>query len=292
MATPIQVSPILKYPGELNTNVIDYVIFSAHEYRTNQIIPGSDFSPDASPPPKRGSVIQLFMPNSTPAIGNDNGWDSSDNFQGPLGAIKRDLGSAATNIITGGMSSGDDWRNAGKDMARQIAEIAQGTGGAAQQTVLNAVAGITGTNANTLLAITKGQIYNPNVEMIYGGPKIRSFSFDYIFLPKNINDAINMNRIIKEFKKWSSPLAKEGSYYEIPAVWEVKYMTRGEINKNMNLFKKAALQSVAVQANSQIDIHMAYENGTPISTTMRLNFIEVDVITRKDHEDSENYQGY
>jgi hypothetical protein len=300
--TPTKFPAVLKYPTELNVNVIDYVVFTAHEYRPNNYITGSDLNVDngnglggartrGNPPPKKGSTIQLFMPNSTPAVGNDNGWSSTGGeFTGQLGEIKRNLGVGAADIIfsdvLGGMAN-----NIVQQVGSQLENI-KNIPGAAQQFVLNAVAPIMGTSPNTLLALSRGQIFNPNVELIYQGPGMRSFSFDYVFLPKNRNDAINMNRIIMEFKKWSSPEAKPGSYYEIPAVWEVKYMTRGALNKNMNRFKKAALTSIVVQANSEIDIHMSFEDGTPISTSMRLTFAEVDVITRKDHEESGTYQGY
>ena len=86
------------------------------------------------------------------------------------------------------------------------------------------------------------------------------------------------------FKKWSAPLDLENGMFEIPHVWQVTYMTgKGSENKNMNKFKKAACTNVQVQANSSTDMHVAHDGGVPIITSLSLNFMEVDIITRKDH---------
>ena len=73
-------------------------------------------------------------------------------------------------------------------------------------------------------------------------------------------------------------------------MWQVKYMSGGQPNNNMNKFKKAACTSVQVQANPQTSMHVAHADGMPIETVMTLSFKEVDVIVRKDHD--EGNQGY
>ena len=79
-------------------------------------------------------------------------------------------------------------------------------GGALRQIGVQAAAGIAGvSDPNQLLALSRGQIYNPNVELLYKGPKIRSFSFNYSFVPKSAQEAAAVNAIIKEFRTWSAP---------------------------------------------------------------------------------------
>ena len=79
--------------------------------------------------------------------------------------------------------------------------------------------------------------------------------------------------------------------FEVPHVWEVKYMTGGKANPNMNKFKKAACVGVTVVANPQTTMHVAHDDGMPIETVMSLNFREVAIITRQDHRDAQG-QGY
>mgnify|MGYP003124890414 CR=1 FL=1 len=74
-------------------------------------------------------------------------------------------------------------------------------------------------------------------------------------------------------------------------VWQVQYKTGQGENKNMNQFKKAACTSINVTANSQTEMHVAHEQGVPISTSLQLTFQEVDIITRQDHEAVQG-QGY
>ena len=69
-------------------------------------------------------------------------------------------------------------------------------------------------------------------------------------------------------------------------------MMNGAPNPNMNIFKRAALTDVAVQNNSGLNMHMSFDDGMPIITTVSLNFTEVDVITRNDHRNASNNVGY
>ena len=268
----------LKYPLELEDGVNDYIIFTAHPYRTNKPIPGQR-NPGGGEAPAAGDPIVLYMPNSTPAAGNGQTWGSSK-LEGPLGDIRRSLAVGAADIV---MEPGAAIGNMGSKISDQINKIKSQAGPAAQQVVINAVAALAGTNANGLLAMQRGQIYNPNVELLYDGPGLREFGFAFNFIPKSAAEATAANSIIKEFKKWSSP-KEEGSMFEVPHIWNIQYMTNGKKNMNMNQFKKCALTSITVQANPTSDLHQAFPDGMPVVTSMTLAFQEVDIITRKDHE--------
>ena len=88
-------------------------------------------------------------------------------------------------------------------------------------------------------------------------------------------------------------MALETGMFELPYVWQVKYKTAGgQDNPNMNKFKKAACVGVTVAANPQTTMHVAHEDGMPIETVMSLNFREVDIITRRDHQQGGRNQGF
>ena len=72
--------------------------------------------------------------------------------------------------------------------------------------------------------------------------------------------------------------------FKVPDVFQVTYMSGVGPNKNMNRFKKAALKGITVQANPQTAMHVAHPGGVPVETAMTLSFMEVDVITREDHQ--------
>jgi len=278
----------LRYPQELNQTDTDYVIFQAQEYRTNA---SGESGPPAGPP------IILYMPTSTPSVAQANDWGAK-NFDGPLGALTRDFASsAAGHIMTGDISSVEAAKNTGKaiidDIKSGFENVKKSGGGALRQMGVNAVAGLAQMSPNQLMAMSRGEIFNPNIELLYQGPKVRGFSFNYTFVPKSLIEAQMVNKIIMDFKRWSAPKLNEGTgMYKIPMIWQVTYMSGSGVNKNMNKFKRAALTNVAHQSNSGLNMHMSFADGMPIVTSISLQFTEVDVITRDDHDKSGTNVGY
>lgn len=283
----------LTYPKELVPANVDYVTFRPFQYRTNQDIVGSDVNGGGRGPsyaaPAVAEPVVLFMPTSSPAVDNQNGWNAVS-FEGPLGALKRDLAIGAGSILDS-LGSDGSISSISSKLTSQINSAVGNAGEIGKQFGIEVIAGISGNSASNILAIGRGKIYNPNVEMVYQGPQVRGFAFNYIFIPKSEEETQIVNKIILHFKKWSSPKPLNGMF-EIPPVWQIDYMTGGVRNKNMNAFKKSVLTSVSIQDNSQLETHMSYKDGAPITTSMSLIFQEVDIITRNDHEDGRSNRGY
>ncbi len=283
----------LRYPIEVGGGPsLDYVQFTPMKYRSNieQRIDGPRADTAAAPGQSGAAAVILYMPNSTPSINNRNEWGGSEKFAGPKGEIMKMAGMAAAGTIADGMDVGAQLRNlanAGSGLGTAFSNVP----GAAGQMLLEGMGDAFGATGAQLMAISKGKVFNPNVELIYTAPKLRPFSFDFKFVPKNKAEAVMLNRIILNFKKWSAPGDLGNGMMKVPHVWQVKYMSGGQENKNMNKFKKAACTAVSVQANPQTSMHVAHLDGMPIETTMSLAFKEVDIITREDHINAGG-QGY
>ena len=293
---------ILKYPKQLDNSIVDYITFQHMEYRSNMDVgatgtregrtglrataPAGGRGGGGRPPAAAGSnQIILYMPSNTPPTGNGNDW-GRENFAGALGELKRntlmDAASLVDNITDQGIgaTAKDAWDGivkAGKGLIDQ-------KGAAAKQLGVEFIAQVGGTQANTLMALNKGEIYNPNVEMLYRGPAIRGFTFNFEFIPKSQDEAEIINNIIMEFKLFSAPADSGNGMYKVPDVWAVNYCSGASQNKNMNVFKEMACKNVAVQTNRDVPSYMSFENGMPIQTSLSLEFTEVDVITRDDQE--------
>ena len=275
----------LRYPLEAGGFGADYVLFQPMPYRSN-----ARGGPGSGGPASGGATpIMLYMPNSTPAVQNPNDWNSSeDKFAGPLGAAVRDVGMTAANAIQdAGTGNNADLVDRIKG---QLTGMSSQAGGIGKQMITNQVEKEIGVGPGQLLAITRGQVYNPNVELLYSAPKMRPFSMSFDFVPKNAAESVMMNQIILSFKMWSSP-QPNGGMFEVPHVWQVTYMSGSGPNQYMNKFKKAALTSVGVQANSATDMHVSHPDSAPIMTSLQLSFMEVDIITREDHQQAGG-QGY
>lgn len=285
----------LKYPLELNEGQSDYMIFQAHQYRTNNAVAGqSAGNAGGTPGPAEGAPIVLYMPTTTPAVSNDQSWNQV-NFTGPLGELKRDL----AGTFVGGLN---DFGNNGNmdgevsaivDKAKAAFEsVKENSIPALKQGVTQAIAGLAGTSGANMLAMTRGQVYNPNVELLFQSPKMRGFAFNFVFIPKNPTETDIVNQIIKQFKMMSAASLADGGLLNVPYIWSVKYMTGSDENIYMNQFKRCAMTSFKVQANPNSDMHVTFTDGMPVTTAISMSFQEVDIILRDDHEESTSLQGF
>ena len=275
----------LKYPQQIGNLGSDYVTFTPYKYKAN-------FNGGPTAPPQNTGVesVALYMPNSTPSIGNGQSW-ANEAFLGPLGNLRKMGGKALGEIAADGFQGKIDSVDALKQrVSASVDEYKDkiGVGGTVAslgQAGMQFAGGLMGVTPNQQLALARGAVFNPNIELFYNSPGLRPFTMSFDFVPKNATEAEVMNKIILNFKKWSAPKAMgDSGMFEIPYVWQVKYMTGKEENRNMNRFKKAACTNVQVQANATTPMHVAHLEGVPIITTMVLSFMEVDIVMREDHE--------
>ena len=62
----------LQVSFELNPDVVDYVIFRPHKYKTNMATQKSGVSGIPT-----GAPVTLYMPTTTPTLDNNNKWGES-----------------------------------------------------------------------------------------------------------------------------------------------------------------------------------------------------------------------
>jgi len=263
---------MLSFPSAGTLNFNDYVMFSHYTYKEG----------NAGTPPAQGQ-IRLYMPNSTPNITNHQGWGEAS-LPGPFGEAQMNLATAAGQGVGALAASGSSSDQAIESLKKTFTGAAKEGRGIVGQIVMDAAAAATGLSANHITSRALGKVYNPNTELFYNGPGLRSFSMGFNFIPKNQNEARMIDNIIMEFKKWSSPsTSSSDGMYEIPHIWGVNYVANGQLNK-MNRFKPSALTSVTVQANPTLQQHSTFIDGSPVETAINLSFKEVELITREDHE--------
>ena len=95
----------------------------------------------------------------------------------------RDTASEAAGIVDdiGRPGGGERTIDGFKDT---FEKAAQNAGGAARQLGVGAVAQMAQMEPNQLLAISRGKIYNPNIELLYKGPELRGFNFNLYLCPQ------------------------------------------------------------------------------------------------------------
>lgn len=290
----------LKYPLDLNENTTDFVTFDHFPYTTNRPISGqrSAVRPgargsgpvDGIAPPGGGSgrsSITLYIPNSIPKMGYKQIWEQ-ETAPGAAGTFERNLAGLGVDVLSSN-NPFETGKRIGEAIGGAFSAEGVGTGIAAvRQKFIEQLARGANANANSLIALGTGQIFNPNVEVVYQGPVLRDFSFSFTFAPKNSTEARAIKDIIFEFKKWSAPTVEgaQGGMLKIPDVWLVRY--NGLFKFNVNPFKKATLKGVDVGYNPGLNTHMTFDDGEPVVITIRLDFTEVDYILQEDHDKARN----
>ena len=166
----------------------------------------------------------------------------------------------------------------------------------------SAAAGMLGANItpNQLLARTQGEILNPNMELLFNGPTLRSFRFSFKMTPRNGTEAGEIKQIINCFKQSMAP--KVGSsnseineaggtntFLRTPNVFELTYRQGSGEHRFLNKFKQCFLESVSVNYTAD-GTYATYADGTPVSMVMDLSFKEIEPVYDVDYTET-TYQG-
>ncbi len=142
-----------------------------------------------------------------------------------------------------------------------------------------------------LLARESGQIFNPNMELLFNGPTLRAFKFSFKMTPRNQEESYQVKEIIRMFKKGMSP--KTGArnlYLKSPNVFELRYRQGAREHSFLHKFKQCFLQDISVNYTGE-GTYATYEDGTPISMIMDLTFKELEPIYDIDYDSEDAGQG-
>jgi hypothetical protein len=160
---------------------------------------------------------------------------------------------------------------------------------------------IPGTNAsfNDVLQRNRGVILNPNMEFLFEGPRLRKFQFLFTLIPRSEREATEVKNIIRVFKRHMAPKSNTtalgsnlaGGFLQTPDVFKIRYMSGSRQNPFLNKFKFCALQDMAVDYTAVGQGYMSYENGTPVATTITLQFVELSPVYAEDYDSEEGSTG-
>ncbi|MGA0839517.1 MAG: hypothetical protein ACO3P1_06415, partial [Pseudomonadales bacterium] len=81
-------------------------------------------------------------------------------------------------------------------------------------------------NKNTVAQRALGSIFNNNLELLFNGPSLRSFSFTFKLSPRNPNEAKKVMTIIRYFKQAMSVKRSQTSLLlKTPRTFAISYLT-------------------------------------------------------------------
>ena len=146
------------------------------------------------------------------------------------------------------------------------------------------------------IARKEGQVLNPNLELLFQGPKLRNFVFRYDFAPNSQEDTRQVNAIQRFFKEGMLPFsstteignagAGDKIYLGSPDIFRIGYFNGTRRIKSLPVHKICALTQVGVNFTDQGVYQSYYDENVfsqPVRSTMILNFTELTPLFREDY---------
>jgi hypothetical protein len=264
------VFPTLKYPEKLDAGKQDVIKFNMVKYRPRTLKTGGDLNPvnDRSAQTIIGTVV-LPIPNG---ISDSNGvtW-GGDDFN-PLKALGVNIASAG--ITQGPAAAVDTVGNAGATAQSNIKTVQQLAASAFTEAA---------TGTSNLLSRTTGQILNPNLELLFSAPTLRSFQFTFKLASRSEPESRMIRSIIRFFKQGSAPI-KSGAnlFLKAPHTFQIQYLHKNKEHKFLNKFKECALQAFGVSYTPEGQ-YATFNDGAMVSYQITMQFQELEPIFNDDY---------
>lgn len=284
----------LMYPGDLSEKNSDFVEFKFFKYKPpykdypsdKEYLEAYNTSVTALDTAPGYDTVLLYMPEDISASSQGT-WGGRE--FGPLAPIALAAAGPVMNAGPGGVVA------AGQRAMGQLGGMMNGgvpyVGASLVAKAMNSIPGFGGgVTANDILASTRGQILNPNTEVLYQGPQLRTFSLNFKMVPRTALEATVIKNICKQFKKASLPTGASGNEKNmigVPKVVQVTFMSApagkkaAKKNEWITQFKACALGGVDINYTPD-GSWSTYEDGSPVATQLTLQFQELKLIYEQD----------
>ena len=208
-------------------------------------------------------LIALYMPPSLSVSYNSKYGPSNISAMGMMGKTALDafMGKNGINFDTA--------------LEKGLDEFKQGA-----ETAVMAILDTAAPGATALLALEKGAIRTPKMELMFEGIQRREFSFEFVFIPKSAREAQIVQDIVHQFKFHMASNYTDGTFREmdIPSFFNIRYMYKSAENPFLNKISTCALENMDVSYGG--DRFVGYEEGVPQTTKISLKFKELEIITK------------
>ncbi len=179
-----------------------------------------------------------------------------------------------------------------------LEEVGEQAVAAGSRMLTGALNGMTGGAKN----LREGRATNPMIEQTFEGVDFRSFTFDYEFYPRSKDEAAMVQKIIYNFKTAMLPdtygagitegedsddaAADVENYFNYPNIFDVTF--EGPLQKRLDGFLPMVCTGVEVDYFNGNSVAY-FEDGTPITTSMRLSFSEIKILSQESYQEISPY---
>ena len=272
---------VLTYPKTLDTKTQDSINFSLKELvnvEYSSSLNEKPFDRQYSGQELKGSVtlpIQSGISDS-----NLVKWGPDE-----LNAIQASLAGSALNLMNS--DSGEEFVGKFGSMLQDAQKSVFDNSGPFKPAILAALAG-EAVGIQGLISRATGTVLNPNLELLFQGPQLRPFTFQFRLSPREETEAAEVKKIIRFFKQAMSVKTLEThAFLKTPHVFDIKYQTNGGKDghhPSLNRIKTCALLGCDVDYTPD-GTYSTFndESKTMTSYNLTLRFNELEPIFDKDY---------
>lgn len=275
----------LKYPQTMNSGQDRLFITQLKYVRTDIVQQESDYT-------KLSAVgyVTLPMPNDITET-NSVGW-GEDSISNVARLAMPGLIGAASDVASGGIAGSVQkaFDTVRATVLGSSTRIPQFLATKAAASVVQKF-GVT-VNPEAYISRATGAAINPNLELLFNGPKLRQFGFQFKLTPRNGSEATQIRKILRFFKQGMSPKRAssiESSFFlGAPNVFKIEFKSGGNQLKSIGRIKTCAL--VSFSANYTPDgFYAAYQDSAaggsqPIAVTIQLGFTELTPVFSDEYD--------
>ena len=233
------------------------------------------------------SVILPMQPNLSESHSVGWGGDSLDPFR----ALLANASSGAINAITedDGSKILAALKEVGSDVVTGASQFLADPG---TRSFVAAYFAGQAVGANVSGRLT-GQVINPNMELLFSGPTLRTFNFNFRMTPRSGAEAEMVKKIIRSFKMNMSVQRSDSNLFlRSPNIFQLKYISGdgSDATKQhpfLNKFKPCAMTSFNVNYTPD-GSYMTFENKSLTAYDMSLSFSELEPIYQDDYAEDFN----
>jgi len=226
----------------------------------------------------KGKSMGTVMLPIQPTISDSNGVSWGENS---MNALEAAAGAAALAGIMQGAEG----------IGKSIEAIAKGIRKNKDGAIAGLAAGFAsqaaGGNQGFLTRAT-GAILNNNLELLFQGPALRSFTFTFSMSARYKEESEEIRKIIRFFKQGMSVKRSKGDLFlKSPNIFDIQYYNKNEEHRYINKIKTCALQNCVVNYTPAGN-YATYEDGAMTQYDMTLTFGEIEPLFDDDYGQSDD----
>ena len=136
----------------------------------------------------------------------------------------------------------------------------------------------------SILTRATGAIINPNMELLFKGPQLRTFGLTWKMSPRDYEESEMIKKIIRMFKQSMAVKRTESQLFlKSPNTYKLQYITAGSKDHSfLPKIKECALTGCNINYTPDGN-YQTYENSSMVAYEMTLNFSELEPIYHDDY---------